>query len=90
MKPSTVVYWSRFFLAIAAALIVYFLRLKGSEAVVSVALVVYVFSVVLVKYALGYGEEQLKGRYRHVTLGAGTFIFVWLSALVLMYTIAPY
>jgi len=89
MRPSSIVYWSRFLLAIVAALICFVLRLKG-EMGIAVAFVIYVASFLLFRYGLKYGEGQLKGKYRSASLGSGTFIFVWAAIWMLLFTLSPY
>ena len=93
MKPSSVVYWSRLLIAIATGVgSVFMLRdvVSGEMAgfvYPAVAFLVYAVTVVVFRYQLGYGEVQLKGKNRYITLGIGTFIIAWMAALVLTYTI---
>jgi len=89
VRPSSVVYWSRFGLAIVAALICFVLRLKG-ELGIAVAFVIYVFSYFLFRYGFKFGEVQLKGKYRSISLGSGTFIFVWAAVWIILFTLSPY
>jgi len=53
----------------------------------AVAILVYAVTAMVYRYVLHYGEAVLKGKNRYVTLGIGTFIFTWLAALVLTYTL---
>jgi hypothetical protein len=53
----------------------------------AVAFLVYAVTAVIFRYQFGYGEAQLKGKNRYITLGIGTFIITWLMALVLTYTV---
>jgi len=76
-------------LAILSALICFVLRLKG-DAGIAAAFVVYVASYFLVRYGLGYGEVELKGKQRAVMLGSGTFVFVWAAVWMLLFTLYPY
>ena len=93
MKPSSVVYWSRFFIAIATgAGSVFALReaVSGELASVvypAVAIAVYALTVAIYRYMLHYGEAELKTKNRAITLGIGTFIFAWLASLALTYTL---
>ena len=48
---------------------------------------VYGLTAAVYRYLLRYGEAQLKGKNRYITLGIGTFIFAWLAALLLTYTV---
>lgn len=89
-SPSSVVYWSRVLLGFATALLIYLLQLKGATLVLSVAVATYLASVLVVKFVFRYTDDQLKGRGRAVTLGGGSFIMIWLTVLVLLYTLAPY
>jgi len=47
----------------------------------------YLLSVIIVRHMLHYGEAELRGKNRDITLGGGTFIFVWIMVTVLFYTI---
>jgi len=76
-------------LAIVAALICFVLRLKG-EVGIGVAFAVYVASYFFFRYGLKYGEPELKGKYRSLSLGSGTFIFVWAAVWILLFTLSPY
>ncbi len=93
MKPSSVVYWTRCLIAVATGVgSVFMLRdvVSGEMAgfaYPAVAFMVYAFTVVFFRYQLGYGEAQLKGKNRYITLGVGTFIITWLMALILAYTL---
>ena len=93
MKPSSVVYWSRFFIAIATGIgSVFALKevVSGELASViypAVAILVYALTVALYRYGLMYGEAQLKTKNRAITLGIGTYIFAWLAALTVTYTL---
>ena len=93
MKPSSIIYWSRFFIAIATGVgSVLLLRdvVSGELASVvypAVAILAYALTVALFRYGLGYGEAQLKSKNKVIILGIGTFIFTWLMAVTLTYTL---
>ncbi len=94
MKPSSIVYWSRLALAILAGFTNHFLRIQqatyGELAIfvaVGVGILFFLVSVALVKYVYHYGEAELKGKNRYITLGAGTFIIVWIMTSVLFFTL---
>lgn len=93
MKPSSVVYWSRFFIALATGVgSVFALRevVTGELAMVvypAVAILVYALTVAVYRYGLRYGQAELKTKNRAITLGIGTFIFAWLASLALTYTL---
>ena len=54
---------------------------------VSLGIMFYLASIVVVKYVLRYGQAELRGKNRYVTLGGGTFIVLWIMVTVLFYTI---
>jgi hypothetical protein len=54
---------------------------------IGLGIVFYLFSIALVKYVFHYGEAQLRGKNRYITLGGGTFIVIWIMVTVLFYTI---
>jgi hypothetical protein len=93
MKASSVVYWSRFFIAIAtgAGSVYAFKEVVGGDLATviypAVAILVYALTVAFYRYVLRYGEAQLKTKNRAVTLGIGTFIFAWLASMALTYTL---
>jgi hypothetical protein len=39
---------------------------------------------------LKYGDLELKGKQRALSLGSGTFIFVWAAVWMLLFTLSPY
>lgn len=54
---------------------------------IGVGIAFYLFSVILVQHVFHYGEAELGGKNRYITLGGGTFIFVWIMVTVLCYTL---
>ncbi|WP_455363423.1 hypothetical protein, partial [[Eubacterium] cellulosolvens] len=88
----SVVYWSRFFIALASGIgsAVALRGVVGQELATLVyttlAVLVYGLTAAVYRNVLRYGEAQLKGKNRYITLGIGTFIFAWLASLVLTYT----
>lgn len=88
-KPTTFVYWFRFGLAIFAGVLCYFLQIKGSIGLVLMAMI-YAFSYGVVRGVFRFSEEELKGKYRRVILGLGTYIFIWALTWILLYTLKPY
>jgi len=93
-KPSSVVYWLRFFLAICAGFANQFLGISEGTyhelaftLAVIVAAVFYLMSVLIVRHILRYGEAELKGKNRDITLGGGTFIVLWVMVAVLLHTV---
>jgi len=94
VKPSSVVYWMRLLLAIAAGLTINLLHIDVMNfgdftafVGIGIGVVFYLFSVMLVRYVFRYGDEELRGKNRYITLGGGTFIFVWVMTSVLFYTL---
>ncbi len=93
MKPSSVVYWSRLFIAIATGFgsVLALNRVVSGETAtltyVALAVLIYALTAVVYRSLLRYGEAELRGKNRYITLGIGTFIFAWMASLVLTYTI---
>ena len=54
---------------------------------IGLGLAFYVLSIVIVRNLLRYGEAELKGKNKYITLGGGTFIVVWIMVVVLLNTI---
>lgn len=88
-KPTTIVYWFRFGLAIFAGVLCYLLQIKGSIGLVLMA-VIYVISYGIVRGVFRFSEADLKGKYRRTILGLGTYIFIWALTWILLYTLKPY
>jgi hypothetical protein len=86
------VYWSRLFIAIATGVgsVAALRGVVGEELATlvyaTIAVLVYGTTAAVYRNLLGYGEAQLKGKNKYITLGIGTFIFAWLAALILTYT----
>lgn len=94
MKPSSIVYWLRVGLAIAAGFTNHFLgitELKFGELAfplaVGMGVVFYLVSILIVRNVLHYGVVELKGKNRYITSGGGTFIVLWIMIAVLLNTI---
>jgi hypothetical protein len=98
MKPTSVVYWLRFIVAIVAGFANNFLQIGQSNPAIGdpilallvgigLGLVFYVLSILIVRHAFRFGEAELKGKHRDVTLGGGTFIVVWVMVSVLLNTL---
>ena len=94
VKPSSVVYWLRVVLAILAGAVTELLHVNVSNfgdlaSIVGIAVGVlfYMASVCLVRYVFRYGEAELRGKNRYITLGGGTFVVVWIMVTVLFYTL---
>ena len=98
LRPSSVVYWMRFVLAILAGLSNQVLHIDwhtypnsnfGDLATylgIALGVAFYLLSVMIVRHVLHYGEAELRGKNRDITLVGGTFIFVWIMVTVLFYT----
>ena len=87
------VYWSRFFIAIATgfgSVVVFGEAVTGelaSTVYPAVAILVYALTIAFYRYVLHYGEAELKTKNRAITLGIGTFICTWLATVTLAYTL---
>jgi membrane protein YdbS with pleckstrin-like domain len=96
IKPASVVYWMRVFLAVVAGFANQVLQINevnfGDIAIfvgIGLGLVIYLFSIFIVQRVLRYGEAELKGKNRYITLGGGTFIILWIVVSVFLYTVLP-
>jgi len=94
VKPSSVVYWLRVVLAIIAGAAIQLLHVNVSNfgdlasiVGISVGVLFYLASIGLIRYVFHYGEAELRGKNRYITLGGGTFIVVWIMVTVLFYTL---
>ena len=59
----------------------------ASMLAIGVGVAFYLFSILVVRHIFHYGEAELRGKNRYITLGGGTFIFVWIMVTVLFYTV---
>jgi hypothetical protein len=89
VKPSSVVYWFRFMLGIIVGVVCFMFRMQGMEGV-STMVLVYILSYLVVKHGFRYGEKELKGKYKTVMVGIGTYIFTWAATWILLYSLNPY
>jgi hypothetical protein len=89
VKPSGIVYWFRFFLAILVGALSYIFHLRGLQGL-STMMLFYIISYYIVRYGFRYGEAELKGKNKAVMIGIGTYIFVWAATWILLYTLNPY
>ena len=46
----------------------------------------YLLSILIVRKGFRFGEVELKGKHRDVSLGGGTFIVVWIMVSVVLNT----
>ena len=93
IKPATKVYWLRFLMAVLAGVANSYLHISSTQPLwgglaqyvgIGVGACFYGVSVLIVHYVFKYGEVELKGKHRDITLGGGTFIVVWVMVLVLV------
>ncbi len=94
MKPASAVYWLRVFFAIVAGFANQFLQVDqarfGDFAVfvgIGLGVVFYLITILIVLYGFHYGVTELKGKNRYITLGGGSFIMLWITVSVLLYTL---
>lgn len=91
-------YWFRFLLAIGAGFANDYLHIGRIAlalgdptfallAGIGLGLGFYLLSVLVVRHVFRFGEAELKGKHRDVTLGGGTYIVVWVMVSVLLNTL---
>jgi hypothetical protein len=93
-KPTSIVYWMRVVLAVVAGFANQFLHIDqvsfGDFAVfigIGLGIVIYALSIVIVQRVLHFGEVEMKGKNRYITLGGGTFIVLWIVVSIFLYTV---
>jgi len=93
IKPASKVYWLRFLLAIIAGISNTALHISTTVPLwgdlapfvgIMVGASIYGVSLLIVRYVFKYGELELKGKHKDITLGGGTFIVVWVMTMVLV------
>ncbi len=93
LAPASIVYWSRLGFAVSAGVVYNILGLGlegllvGTSAAIALGVLFYAASVFVVKYLMGYGEDQLKGPKKHVSIGMGSYIIWLLFTIILLNTI---
>ncbi len=93
LPPTSVVYWARLGLAVLAGAVYNALGLGlqgvllGTLAAVGLGVLFYAVSVFLVKSVLRYGEAELKGPRKDLSLGWGTYTIWLIFTIVLLNTI---
>lgn len=55
---------------------------------IGMGVVFYLISILIVRNMLHYGEVELKGKNKYITLGGGTYIVLWVMVAVLLNTLA--
>lgn len=75
-------------MGVAAGFANYYLRITELIIGIGLGLLFYMISVVIVHYVLRYGEAELKGKNRYMTMGGGTFIVEWIMVAVLLNTVS--
>jgi len=55
---------------------------------IALGFAVYLLSIFIVRNLLRFGEVELKGKNKYVTLGGGTFIVLWVMISVLLNTLS--
>jgi uncharacterized membrane protein YhdT len=83
----------RFLLAIAAGFANDYLHISSRQpmwgnlaefAGIGLGVFFYVLSILIVRFVFRYGEAELKGKHKDITIGGGTFIVLWIMVLVLV------
>ncbi len=93
LPPTSVVYWARLGFAVLAGAFYNVVGLGlqgvalGTLAAIGVGVLFYAVSIFVVKNILGYGEAELKGPRKHVSLGWGTYLIWLIFTIVLLNTI---
>ena len=93
VKPATAVYWMRFILAILAGFANDYLHISSTQPMwgnlaelggIGLGACFYIVSILIVRFVFRYGEAELKGKHKYITIGGGTFIVLWIMILVLV------
>src|SRR5438445_12396506 len=93
LTPPSIVYWSRIGFAVVAGAIYNLSGISGlglaagSIGAIGVGVLVYVASVMTVKYTLGYDECVLTGPRQYVAIGVGSSIAWLILTMILLSSI---
>lgn len=93
LTPPSIVYWSRIGFAVVAG-VIYNLSgigglglVAGTVGAVGIGVLVYVVSVMTVKYIFGYDEGALTGPRKYVSIGMGSYVAWLIFTMILLNTI---
>jgi len=87
MTPGTIIYWTRFVLALLTGLLDYRLQLHGFEGIL-IAAAIYAVSCAWVRFV--HTEAELGGKHKFLSIGVGTYVFTWAAVWVFLYTLWRY
>ena len=54
---------------------------------IGLGVIFYLTTILVVRNVLHYGEAELKGKNRYITLGGGSFTVIWIMVSVLLNTL---
>ena len=93
LTPPSIVYWSRIGFAVVAGAIYNLSGISGlglaagTIGAIGIGVLVYVASVMTVKYIFGYDESVLTGPRKYVSIGLGSYIAWLIFTMILLNTI---
>jgi hypothetical protein len=89
MKPTTIIYWSRFLLGIATALICYMLRLAWETSIYGFFLGIDIFIITYFAFRYLFRERmnEIGETRRLLTIGIGAFFLSWIMFWGLFYSL---
>ncbi len=80
------IYWTRFALAIVAALICTLLKLEGLSGITT-GLIAYLASCFLFKYVFTTRSRAVKSTRKVYTTGIGVYLLTWITSWMMLYTL---
>jgi len=84
-KPLELIYWAKFILAIAAAVVCGLLNLRDLSGIAT-GLIFYLASCFLFQYLFTVRSHAVKSMRKIYTTGVGTYFLTWIVVWLMLYT----
>lgn len=87
LKPLGKIYWTRFLVAIVAAITCAGFGQTGLSGI-ALGVSFYIISYILVRYVLNIEPEEVGGTRTLYSKGIGTYLFTWITLWTIIHTFA--
>lgn len=84
-KPLELIYWAKFILAIAAAVVCGLLNLRDLSGIAT-GLILYFASCLLFQYLFMVKSNTVSSMKKIYTTGVGVYFLTWITAWLMLYT----
>ncbi len=93
LPPQSIVYWSRIGFGVLGGAVYNLLDpaaegfVIGTLGAVGIGVMLYVLSILVVKYIFAFGPDVLAGPRKHISIGMGSYIIWLIFTMILLNTI---